>query len=225
MTMLNDERAATQAVAGGPMASRTPAHRIRMATSGEATRLATALAAAFYDDPLFRWFSPDDRRRGMMLPSFFEVFGEAFATHGEAYTDDDVAGAALWAAPHTDPLSAEPVYAERLEEIVGIDAPRMFDVVEIFEAHAPQQPYYHLQFLGVSPQRQGVGLGGALMAPILERCDRDGVPAYLEATTHRNRALYERHGFRAHGEIPLPGGPVLWRMWRDPAVQATAGRR
>jgi len=31
-----------------------------------------------------------------------------------------------------------------------------------------------------------------------------------------NRALYERHGFRAHGHIPLPDGPRLWRMWRDP---------
>ena len=56
------------------------------------------------------------------------------------------------------------------------------------------------------------------MAPMLERCDHDGIPAYLEATSDRNRALYERHGFRVRGNIPLPGGPALWRMWRDPVV-------
>jgi hypothetical protein len=56
------------------------------------------------------------------------------------------------------------------------------------------------------------------MAPGLERCDRDGAPAYLEATSDRNRALYERHGFRADGGIPLPGGPMVWRMWRDPVA-------
>jgi len=177
MTQVNDERAGTQAVVGGPMTSEPRAHRIRTAAGRDATGLATALAAAFYDDPVFRWFSPDDRRRGAMLPSFFDVFVEAFRSHGETYTDEDVAGAALWAAPDTDPLSTEPAYAERLEEMVGMDAPRLFEVVALFEAQTPQQPHYHLQFLAVLPERQGAGLGGALMAPILQRCDRDGVPA------------------------------------------------
>lgn len=198
------------------MTSVNHAHDVRTAASADAARLATTLAAAFYDDPVFRWFSPDDRRRGAMLPGLFAVFVEAFGIHGETYTDVDVAGAALWAAPETDPFSAEPSYAERLEAIVGIDAPRLFEIVELFEGCTPQQPHYHLQFLGVAPQRQGAGLGGALMAPILERCDHDGAPAYLEATSDRNRALYERHGFRDQGDIQLPGGPAVWRMWRDP---------
>ena len=202
MTLVNDRRAATRAA------------------SDDAVRLANVLAAAFYDDPVFRWFSPDGRRRRAMLPSFFDVFVEAFMVHGETYTDGDVAGVAQWATPDIDPLSAEPAYAERLEQIAGADAPRLFEIVELFEAHAPQEPYYHLQFLGVLPERQGAGLGGALMAPILERCDRDGVPAYLEATSDRNRALYERHGFRAHGDIPLSGGPALWRMWREPLTRS-----
>ena len=33
------------------------------------------------------------------------------------------ARAALWAAPGIDPVGAEPVYAQRLEEIAGIDDP------------------------------------------------------------------------------------------------------
>jgi ribosomal protein S18 acetylase RimI-like enzyme len=206
MALVDHERAAAQATA----------HHISTARREDAPRLATALAAAFYDDPVFRWFSPDDGRRRAMLPSFFDVFVEAYLDHGETYADGGVAGGALWAAPSTDPLSAAPVYAQRLEEIAGVDAPRLFEIVETLEANAPQVPHYHLQFLGVAPERQGAGLGGALMAPILERCDRDGVSAYLEATSDRNRALYERHGFRAHGDIPLPGGPALWRMWRDP---------
>jgi len=43
------------------------------------------------------------------------------------------------------------------------------------------------------------------------------VPAYLEATSPRNRALYERHGFKVTEEFTLgPGSPPLWRMWRPP---------
>ncbi len=208
MTLVNDEAVLAPAVAA----------TIRAATRADAPHISSALAAAFEDDPVFRWFSPDDGRRRAMLPGFFGVFVDAYLSHGETYTDAGVAGGALWAAPGTDPLTAEPVHAERLEEIVGSDAPRMFEIVELFDEHAPQQPHRHLQFLGVAPQRQGAGLGGALMAPVLGRCDRDGVPAYLEATSDRNRAMYERHGFRAQGAIPLPGGPMLWRMWREPAA-------
>ena len=215
MTLVNDDRAAAGA-GDAPATDRPPEARIAGAARNDAARLAAALAAAFYNDPVFRWFSPDDHRRGAMLPDFFDVFVDAYLSHGEAYTDDAVSGAALWAAPSTDPLSVEPVYAQRLEAIAGVDAPRLFEIVELLEAHAPQEGHYHLQFLGVRPEQQGAGLGGALMAPMLARCDRDGVPAYLEATSDRNRALYERHGFVARGAIPLPDGPALWQLWRDP---------
>ena len=38
-----------------------------------------------------------------------------------------------------------------------------------------------------------------------------------EATTARNRARYERHGYVNQGEFTLPdGGPPLRRMGREP---------
>ena len=43
---------------------------------------------------------------------------------------------------------------------------------------------------------QGRGLGGALLGFLCDRADGAGLPAYIEATSGRNRALYERFGFR-----------------------------
>ena len=65
---------------------------------------------------------------------------------------------------------------------------------------------------------------------MLDRCDRDGLPAYLEATSTRNRDLYLRLGFAVLEQMELPGGgPLVWRMWRGPAPAAdgpeNAGRR
>ena len=69
-----------------------------------------------------------------------------------------------------------------------------------------------------TPDRQGRGFGSHLMQPVLERCDADGTPAYLETDTERNVQLYERHGFKVTEEFPLPGGgPPVWLMWREPA--------
>jgi len=151
-----------------------------------------------------------------MLPAFFETYVDAYSAHGEACADALRDGAALWAPPGSDPLTADPRDLERLQQIAGADTPRLFEIVELLEAHAPAAPHYHLQILGVRPGRQGSGLGSALIAPILERWDRQQVPAYLEATSDRNRALYERHGLRVRDEIAPPGGPSLWTMWREP---------
>ena len=70
--------------------------------------------------------------------------------------------------------------------------------------------------LGVDPPRQGEGLGSALMQPVLELCDRERVPAYLESSKERNVDFYARHGFRVTSELRLPKGPAMWPMWRNP---------
>ena len=53
---------------------------------------------------------------------------------------------------------------------------------------------------------------------MLEHCDRQGVRAYLDTTTTRNKRLYERHGFQAEDPF-ASGGPPLWPMWRQPASE------
>jgi ribosomal protein S18 acetylase RimI-like enzyme len=80
----------------------------------------------------------------------------------------------------------------------------------------PHDPHYYLPFIGVEPGWQGRGFGASLMRPVLERCDREGLPAYLEASTPRNRALYERNGFEVFEEFAVKGSPPLWQMWREP---------
>lgn len=107
--------------------------------------------------------------------------------------------------------------------VLGVFAshfPRVVRALTVLESGHPsepeQAPHYYLAFLGVDPPWQGRGLGGALLAPILARCDREGTPAYLEASTPRNRALYERQGFAMTGEFVLGrGAPMQWRMWRE----------
>jgi GNAT superfamily N-acetyltransferase len=80
--------------------------------------------------------------------------------------------------------------------------------------HVPE-PHYYLSALGVEPGRQGQGVGTALMRPVLDRCDRDRIPAYLETATERNLPLYQRYGFSIVEELTLPGARVHgWLMRR-----------
>ncbi|TDC98808.1 GNAT family N-acetyltransferase [Nonomuraea deserti] len=71
--------------------------------------------------------------------------------------------------------------------------------------------------MGVIRGRQGTGLGSAMLRHRLGRADADGLPAYLEASSPRSRALYERHGFEELGEpVRVADSPLLWPMWRRP---------
>ena len=88
--------------------------------------------------------------------------------------------------------------------------------VETIERAHPREPHYYLAVLGTDPDEQGRGIGSALMQPVLEMCDRDVVPAYLESSKERNVDFYARHGFRVTDELVLPEGPPVWPMWRDP---------
>ena len=83
--------------------------------------------------------------------------------------------------------------------------------------HPHDRAHEYLLMIGVSPERQGEGIGEALMRGVLERCDREGIPAYLEASSERSRGLYERLGFTFMGRtVDLPEGPPMWPMWREP---------
>jgi ribosomal protein S18 acetylase RimI-like enzyme len=95
--------------------------------------------------------------------------------------------------------------------------PRVAAGLEAIEKHHPDDPHFYLLALGVEPELQGRSIGTQLMRPVLERCDRERIPAYLESSKQRNVPLYERNGFRVQRTVDLPnGGPRVWLMWREP---------
>jgi ribosomal protein S18 acetylase RimI-like enzyme len=89
-------------------------------------------------------------------------------------------------------------------------------LLEVQRNHPADPPHWYLAVLGTDPSAQGRGLGSATLAPVLERCDADGVGAYLESSKERNIDFYARHGFRVTAELRLPRGPSVWPMWREP---------
>jgi ribosomal protein S18 acetylase RimI-like enzyme len=192
-------------------------HDVRRARPDDAAAVSSVLAAAFTDDPVFRWIVPDDELRPAVNRRMFDLLVEVLAPHDDAWTTaDGVHGAALW-VPHGRPAMSEDVaesFGAQLVELLAPHDDRLGQLMEAMEAAHPAEPHEYLWFLGVAPAAQGRGVGGSLLAPVLERADRAGHPAYLEATSPRNRALYERHGFVAMDPIAAPGGPPLWPMWR-----------
>lgn len=193
---------------------------VRKARTDEAPALARTLARAFHDDPLVGWIIEDEAVRRQKAPRGFELYLRRFwLEHEETYTTDSTAGVCVWEPPGKwkVPILRQLAVLPAMLRTNGRHTVRVLRAVASLEANHPGEPHYFAPVIGVDPDWQGRGIGAALMQPILDRCDREGVPAYLEATTPRNRALYERHGFAVTEEFKLAKvGPPLWRMWRAP---------
>lgn len=194
-----------------------PLTSIHQATALGVPWIATTLARAFHDDPVFRWIYPNERRRTESLPGAFSVYAEVLQRHHETYVVDDFAGVALWVPPGEPAIADDEAeeFAQRIGEMAGREADRLFEVMELIDEHHPHTPSWFLHLLGVEPERQGRGHGGTLLSEMLERLDREGAAASLDATSPDSKRLYERYGFEATGEYGPAGGPSLWSMWRE----------
>lgn len=187
--------------------------RARKATTANLPELSHTLAAAFFDDPVFAWCYDDADRRREIGPAFFGVATDAIVPAEEIYTTDSIVAGAVWVPPGVED---DEQLVTALGEVSGEYAGRLFDALGMMAEGHPQEPHYYLFLLGTRPEWQSRGIGSELMRPVLEICDRDQVPAYLEATSDGSRRLYLRHGFEVTEEFRLPDGPPMWRMWREP---------
>lgn len=194
---------------------------VRKATDADVPAMAKALARAFHDDPVFTWVLHGEPKRDAMLTRGFALFlRRVWMEQQQTYTTTSIAGAAVWELPDHWQVGVG-LQLRLLPAMVAVfrrRLPRVLSALTRLEASHPRERHFYLPFIGVDPDWQGRGLGAALLAPVLARCDQERLPAFLEASTPRNRALYERHGFTVMEQFRLgSSAPPQWRMWRDAA--------
>lgn len=191
---------------------------VRRARPDDVPELARTLSRAFEDDPLFQVLLPEDRVA--RLTRFFEAsLRVVHLPLGEAWMTEDRRAAALFAPPGrwhvslAQQLRLLPMIAVfRGKALLGH---RMHTIVERYH---PPDAHYYLAVLGVHPDAQGQGLGSRVLRPILERCDREGLDAYLESSNEKNHTFYRRQGFTVTETLDLPRGTRVWPMRRTARV-------
>jgi GNAT superfamily N-acetyltransferase len=194
-------------------------------TRSDVHEASTVLAHAFYDSPLFTFLFPRRAARLRINAGNFAatlIDALPFKAVHVARDSRGIVGAACWLPPTGYPVTPwrQVVLVARMAALVPRAPTRLFPSMKYLaatdKAH-PKLTHWYLSLLGVDPGRQGGGIGARLVDHTLEELDREGLPAYLETDKESNLGWYARRGFEPRETLrPVPEGPPVWTMWRDP---------
>ena len=178
------------------------------------------LGRAFADDPIMEFIFAGRRDPQAGIGRLFRLIASEHIRHvGSSITSDET-GIALWAPPGKWKLGWAPQLrlAPKLLRLFGPSSFRHLAAYNLMEKRHEAMPpdHWYLAVIGTDPDHQGTGVGSALITPVVERCDEQGLGAYLESSKAVNVPYYRRFGFEVVEEHDFSGGPSYWRMWRDP---------
>lgn len=198
--------------------------RVRMARDDELNVASRVLTEAFVDEDGLNYWLKQGGAKTRARRIFFDA-AVRDVVHADrqlhiAEADGAPLGAAIWLKPGDKAFDLPPLrelmLTPLLFRVAGLEGMRKATALgRRLTALHPTIPHAHLVFLGVSPEAQGRGVGSAMLKHALAPLDASGTAAYLEATSERNIALYERHGFVVSGEFKLPGLHMR-TMFREP---------
>lgn len=196
---------------------------IRLVQKQDAPQVTATMAAAFAEDPLYRFFIPEDAARQRFLRAFMAFRLRYGQKYGRVFVAGGGEGAAIFLKPGHQMNPADLLLcgglramlprtrAER-ERIMGFNA-----FADKLARQAVQQPCWHLSPICVTPASQGQGIGNALMEHGLSDVRASGQPCYLETQSASNAAFYQACGFREVSRTPVPGtGLCHWGMLWEP---------
>ncbi len=190
---------------------------VRPARSDDIGQLSRTLALAFYSDPVYEWFFPRAGNRIEKMQRLFAVFLGRLIPLNTVFTTAGLEGASLWISPRRTISNWRSTKQNlRILWALGNGVLRSIRWWLAVESKQPRYPHWELFLVGVVPASQGKGIGGALLQPMLARCDEEQVPIYLDTGNRKNVAFYQRYGFEVKMEIVLPKGPTVFQMIRNP---------
>jgi GNAT superfamily N-acetyltransferase len=177
----------------------------------EIPRLAAVLSAAFADNPASDWLFQG--RQDNHHPALFTAYLRHALASGRVDQTADGTAVAVWI--HRDGTENAGVFKRESADAVGVNLARLVLLEGTLYEAQPKETHWWLTFLGVLPAHCGRGYGGQLLRHAATwQGDR---MAYLEATSHRLRGYFLRHGYIPGPPVRIPqGGPVVHPMWLPP---------
>ncbi|RSN58267.1 MULTISPECIES: GNAT family N-acetyltransferase [Actinomadura] len=188
---------------------------VRPAAPEDVPAAVRTLSRAFADYAFTRHVIAADRHEERVREFQDLLLRRVGMEYGRVWVSDGARAVAVWTTPDADPTPAFAELGPRMTELAGDRAEAYAAAEAAVAPFRPAEPVWFLATVGVDPDAQGRGLGAAIVRAGVEAAEAAGYPAFLETSSERNVAFYERLGFTTTAEVDLPdGGPRTWCMRR-----------
>jgi GNAT superfamily N-acetyltransferase len=165
-----------------------------------------------------KWVVPDDERRRSVLPTLFTAGLRLESMRGNIVRSTDGAGVAIWVPPDSPRPTRTQLFRAGLPfaplALQRVERPRLKRYLQAnfaLRSSALPESCWLLSGVAVEPDRQGRGIGSALIDSVTSR----GVTCGLLTSLPENIPFYERRGFEVVSERAEPDGTLrMWAMLR-----------
>ena len=174
------------------------------AQAKDRARVVNMLTLSFDDNKSVNYIIPQDHRRTGRIARLMEYSFDYCRLFGEVYLSDNGQACALVVYPRKVKTSLRSIWLDvrLIVTCVGLNNVRKALSREgIIRKLHPHEAFCYLWFIGVSPAMQRKGTGSMLLEELLEQCDQDGLPVYLETSVERNVPWYAKRGFTVYQEL------------------------
>ncbi len=196
---------------------------------------AAVLADAFRHDPLWAKVfevDPSEPRFQGQFRAFFEVPLRYCLRYGGVYASSEhLEGIVTWLPRRYVDMTLRRLLLSRAigpALRMGVrHGRRLQNVIAPLSSYRCRlmhgRDYVYLPVIGVASAFQGRGFGRRMLSAVIDRCERAGLPLYLETETEANVELYRAFGFRTMQAIVLPViDAPMWLMLRESASRPGA---
>ncbi|MDQ3393894.1 MAG: GNAT family N-acetyltransferase [Bacteroidota bacterium] len=156
-----------------------------------------------------------DGIRGLMGYALF-----ASIRHSGAYLSKCKNGAVLFTYPHQKKSLRISDIKETLKLVLNVFG--IFGIITVLKRESyinkyhPKVDFLYLWFIGVTPEKQGKGIGGKLLSQVIQIAKGQKLPICMETSSLENLPFYINAGFSIYHEWLDPkAGFTLYFLKRD----------
>lgn len=190
-------------------------------------RLTEIAADAYRDYPLHKWFTKgknDPVASGLIM----QITLKAMAKDAIIYTDSaEMNGFAVWFPFGFKGNKILPFFFNGGLKLIFRCGFGIIGRLWAYEKYAMSLKKeitnhydWYLYNISVKQEAQGKGFATKLLRPMLEFCDNEQMPAYLETNKEKNVGLYQHYGFELKSSALIPNTTVShYAMVREPVCR------
>lgn len=176
------------------------------ATNEDKQTIVDILANSFDDNKSVNYIVRQDKKRKERIRRLMEYSFDVCNSFGRVLLSENQKACALIVFPDKKRTTLRSALwdVNLITSCIGLRGiSRVISREKKIKSLQPRELLYYLWFIGVDPEEQNKGFGGALLTEIIQDAEQRGRTLCLETSTEKNIPWYQKFGFTVYNELDI----------------------